>query len=157
MVLAPSSFSFTTSRGLQRITLLPNINDISSGYQKGSSQKVCLLIVQNLHRLQIKQVLNTESSQGYQGRLNSRNLLHLKHLKYIVFFFFFDCRSVIMVKTAVRSYITADRKRQRSHVEMHTHILAREHKNNLVKEQVIFNRSKTKYMCQFKKRWYKQG
>ena len=32
MVLAPSSFSFTTSRGLQRITLLPNINDISSGY-----------------------------------------------------------------------------------------------------------------------------
>lgn len=78
----------------------------------------------------MKQVLNTESSQGYQGRLNSRNLLHLKHLKYIVFFFFFDCRSVIMVKTAVRSYITADRKRQRSHVEMHTHISERTQKQS---------------------------
>lgn len=46
------------------------------------------------------------------------------------FFFFFDCRSVIMVKTAVRSYITADRKRQRSHVEMHTHISERTQKQS---------------------------
>lgn len=57
-----------------------------------------------------------------------------------------------MVKTAVRSYITEDRKGQRrSHVEMHTHI-SREHKNNLVKTQVIYSEPKAKSMCQLKKK-----
>lgn len=37
-------------------------------------------------------------------------------------YLFFDCRSVIVVKTAVRSYITEDRKRQReSRGDAHTY------------------------------------
>ena len=38
---------------------------------------------------------------------------------------------------------------------MHTHISERT-QNNLVKEQVIYNGSKAKYMCRFKRRCYKQ-
>lgn len=59
------------------------------------------------------------------------------------------------VKTAVRSYITEDKKKKKGREGVTwrcIHILVTEHKNNLVKRQVIHIGPKSESMCQFKRR-----
>lgn len=60
-----------------------------------------------------------------------------------------------MVKTAVRSYITEGKKKKKK-TEGVTwrciHILVTEHKNNLVKRQVIYIGPKSESIYQFKRR-----